>query len=122
MSQQHTLEQQPVHQETSNTKQEWWDLLTTPEQRLILLIQDYQEDSQQWIDYEPGHDYPGVRHGALQSWTRAEELMTEDELEQSLQRMVSDPRIPLKETSMSTEKDRRYELRYELDDLEGETR
>ena len=112
MSQQ-ILGQEPIHQETRpDMEQDWWDLLNPAEQRIMDLIWDYQQVSQQWIDYESDGQFNGVRHGALLSWARAEKLMTKEEVEQSLSRMVSDPRIPFYETSMSKPDDRRYEHRW----------
>ena len=78
----------------------------------MLLIWDYQQVSQQWRKYESDGQFNGVRHNALLSWARAEKLMTKEELEQSLERMVTDPDIPLYETAMSTPEDRRYEHRW----------
>lgn len=114
MSQQHTLGLDPIEAMVNQDRElDWYeDLLNHVEQRLILLIWDYQQVSQQWRKYEPDGRYNGVRHGALLQWNQAKELMTEQELEQSLQRMVADPRIPFYETAMSTPEDRRYELRW----------
>lgn len=113
MSQQHTLGLEPTHQERPGNEPHWFDDHLNPaEQRLILLIQDYQHGSQQWRDYEPDGRFNGVRHRALLQWNQAMKLMTENELLESLERMVSDPRIHLYETAMSTPEDRRYELRW----------